>query len=332
MARILSGIQPSGTLTIGNYIGALKNYVKLQHEHDCLFFIVDLHAITVPQDRLKLRNNIKEMTALYLACGLDPEKVTIFLQSEVSAHSELSWILTCNTGMGELERMTQFKDKSAKVSGKGQQIGAGLFGYPVLMAADVLLYDTEMVPVGEDQKQHLELTRDLGERFNSRYGDTFVIPEPYIPPVGARIMSLQDPTRKMSKSDDNQKNFILMTDEPNVIRKKIKAAVTDTDGEVKYDRANKPGISNLLEIYSAVTGISIPDLEAKYEGQGYGAFKSELAEAVVAEIQPIQMEMKLLLGSPLIDEVLDKGAERANMLANRKMKKVHHKVGLGRKR
>jgi len=332
MARILSGIQPSGALTIGNYIGALKNYVKLQEEHECLFFIVDLHAITVPQDRLKLRNNIREVTALYLACGLDPEKVSIFLQSEVPAHSELSWILTCNTGMGELERMTQFKDKSAKVSGKGQQIGVGLFSYPVLMAADILLYDAQMVPVGEDQKQHLELTRDLAERFNSRFGETFIVPEPYIPPVGARVMSLQDPTKKMSKSDDNAKNFVLLTDEPSVIRKKIKAAVTDMDGVVKFDRKNKPGISNLLEIYSVFTGESIESLEAKYEGVGYGSFKSDLAEAVVAELQPIQEKMKELLASPIIDEVLDKGSERANFLANRKLKKVHHKVGLGRKR
>ncbi|MCL1950122.1 MAG: tryptophan--tRNA ligase [Turicibacter sp.] len=332
MARILSGIQPSGTLTIGNYIGALKNYVKLQDEHECLFFIVDLHAITVPQDRQKLRQNIREITALYLACGLDPKKVSIFLQSEVPAHSELNWVLTCNTGMGELERMTQFKDKSANASGKGHHIGAGLFTYPVLMASDILLYDAEMVPVGDDQKQHLELSRDLAERFNSRFGDTFTVPKPYIPPVGARVMSLQDPTKKMSKSDDNSKNYILMTDEPGVIRKKIKSAVTDMDGSVTYDRANKPGISNLLEIYSALTGDPIDALEAKYEGAGYGAFKADVAEVVVAELEPIQKKMKELLSSPLLDEVLDEGAAAANRLANRKIKKVHHKVGLGRKR
>lgn len=332
MARILSGIQPSGTLTIGNYLGALKNYVKLQDEHDCLFFIVDLHAITVPQDRLVLRQKIKEVTALYIACGLDPEKVTIFLQSEVPAHCELAWILTCNTGMGELERMVQFKDKSQKSAGKGEQIGVGLFSYPVLQAADILLYDSELVPVGSDQKQHIELTRDLADRFNSRYGDTFTSPQAYIPPVGARIMSLQDPTKKMSKSDDNQKNFVLLTDEPNSIRKKIKSAVTDLDGVVKFDRENKPGISNLLEIFSVISGETIEELEVRYQGSGYGVFKSDLAEALVAELAPIQEKMKELLKSSYIDEVLDKGAARANQLASRKLKKVQHKVGLGRKR
>ena len=332
MARILSAIQPSGTLTLGNYLGALKNYVKLQDDHECLFFIVDLHAITVPQDRLVLRQKIKEVAALYLACGLDPEKVSIFLQSEVPAHSELAWILTCNTGMGELERMVQFKDKSAKAAGKEEQIGVGLFSYPVLMAADILLYDTDLVPVGSDQKQHIELTRNLAERFNSRFGETFVLPDAYIPPVGARVMSLQDPTKKMSKSDDNTKNFILMTDEPAVIRKKIKSAVTDMDGAVKFDRENKPGISNLLEIYSIFSGESIEALEAKYEGGGYGVFKSDVAEAVVAELEPIQNRMKELLSSSLVDEVLDEGARKANLLANRKLKKVYHKVGLGRKR
>lgn len=332
MARIISGIQPSGTLTLGNYLGALKRFGQLQHEHECLFFIVDLHAITVPQDRLALRRQIKEMTALYLACGLDPEKVSIFVQSEVPAHAELSWVLTCNTSMGELERMTQFKDKSQKQSTKGDSIGAGLFTYPVLMAADILLYDAEFVPVGSDQKQHLELTRDLAERFNSRFGEVFKIPEPLIASTGARIMSLQEPTKKMSKSDDNSRNFVLMTDEPNVIRKKIKSAVTDSEGLIKFNREEKPGISNLLEIYSVITGESIPSLEARYEGAGYGTFKSDLAEVVVAELEPIQQRMNALLASSIIDEVLDRGAERANLLANRKLKKVYHKVGLGRKR
>lgn len=332
MARILSAIQPSGTLTIGNYLGALKNFVKLQDEHECLFFIVDQHAITVPQDRLELRKKIKELTALYLACGLDPEKATIFVQSEVPGHTQLAWMLTCNTSMGELERMTQFKDKSQKLASKGQGIGVGLFMYPVLMAADILLYDVNYVPVGDDQKQHLELTRDLAERFNHRFGETFKIPEPLIAKTGARIMSLQDPTKKMSKSDDNPRNFILMTDEPNVIRKKIKSAVTDSDGIIAFDRENKPGLSNLLEIYSTITGESIDSIVARYEGCGYGQFKSDLAEVVVTELEPIQKRMKELLNSPIIDEVLDRGAEQANKLAYKKVKKVEHKMGLGRKK
>lgn len=332
MARILSAIQPSGTLTIGNYLGALKNFVKLQDEHECLFFIVDQHAITVPQDRLELRKKIKELTALYLACGLDPEKATIFVQSEVPGHTQLAWMLTCNTSMGELERMTQFKDKSQKLASKGQGIGVGLFMYPVLMAADILLYDVDYVPVGDDQKQHLELTRDLAERFNHRFGETFKIPEPLIAKTGARIMSLQDPTKKMSKSDDNPRNFILMTDEPNVIRKKIKSAVTDSDGIIAFDRENKPGLSNLLEIYSVITGESIDLIVARYEGCGYGQFKSHLAEVVVTELEPIQKRMKELLNSPIIDEVLDRGAEQANKLAFKKVKKVEHKMGLGRKK
>ncbi|MDO4925801.1 MAG: tryptophan--tRNA ligase [Turicibacter sp.] len=332
MARILSAIQPSGTLTIGNYLGALKNFVKLQDEHECLFFIVDQHAITVPQDRLELRKKIKELTALYLACGLDPEKATIFVQSEVPGHTQLAWMLTCNTSMGELERMTQFKDKSQKLASKGQGIGVGLFMYPVLMAADILLYDVDFVPVGDDQKQHLELTRDLAERFNHRFGETFKIPEPLIAKTGARIMSLQEPTKKMSKSDDNPRNFILMTDEPNVIRKKIKSAVTDSDGIIAFDRENKPGLSNLLEIYSTITGESIDSIVARYEGCGYGQFKSDLAEVVVTELEPIQKRMKELLNSPIIDEVLDRGAEQANKLAFKKVKKVEHKMGLGRKK
>ena len=332
MARILSAIQPSGTLTIGNYLGALKNFVKLQDEHECLFFIVDQHAITVPQDRLELRKKIKELTALYLACGLDPEKATIFVQSEVPGHTQLAWMLTCNTSMGELERMTQFKDKSQKQAAKGQGIGVGLFMYPVLMAADILLYDVDFVPVGDDQKQHLELTRDLAERFNNRFGETFKIPEPLIAKTGARIMSLQEPTKKMSKSDDNPRNFILMTDEPNVIRKKIKSAVTDSDGIIAFDRENKPGLSNLLEIYSVITGESIDSIVARYEGCGYGQFKSDLSAVVVAELEPIQNRMKELLNSPIIDEVLDRGAEQANKLAFKKVKKVEHKMGLGRKK
>jgi len=332
MSRILSGIQPSGRLTIGNYIGAVKNFVKLQHEHECIFMIVDLHAITVPQDRLELRKNIKELAALYIACGIDPEKSTLFVQSEVPAHLELSWILTCNTGMGELERMTQFKDKSAKVKGLGGSIGVGLFTYPALQAADVLLYDTDMVPVGDDQKQHLELTRDLAERFNSRFGDTFKVPDVYIPEQGARIMSLQDPTKKMSKSDDNTKNFISLTDDPNVIRKKIKSAVTDSESTIGYDPVNRQGISNLLEIYSCITGETIEELVAKYVGIGYGDFKSDLAEVVVAELEPIQKRRQEILDSGEIDHILDNGRDAALQFSMKKISKAKHKVGLGRQR
>ena len=332
MKRILSGIQPSGRLTIGNYLGAIKNFVKLQHEYECLFMIVDLHAITVPQDRQELRKNIKELAALYVACGIDPQKSKIFIQSEVPAHLELSWVLTCNTGMGELERMTQFKDKSAKVAVSGGSIGVGLFSYPALQAADVLLYDTDLVPVGDDQKQHLELTRDLAERFNSRFGDTFKIPDVYIPKQGARIMSLQDPTKKMSKSDDNVKNFVSLTDDLNMIRKKIKSAVTDSETSVGYDPVKRPGISNLLEIYSCFTGETINELIGKYEGQGYGGFKSDLAEVVVAELEPIGKRRQEILESGEIDLILDAGRDAALRLSEKKITKVKHKVGLGRKR
>ena len=332
MSRILSGIQPSGALTIGNYLGAIKNFVKLQHEHDALFMIVDLHAITVPQDRLSLRKNIKEIAALYVACGIDPEKSILFVQSEVPAHTELSWMLTCHASMGELSRMTQFKDKSAKQEAIGGHISAGLFNYPVLQAADILLYDVDLVPIGDDQKQHLELTRDLAERFNSRHGDTFKVPEVYIPKQGARIMSLQDPTKKMSKSDDHTKNFVLLTDEPNVIRKKIKSAVTDSESTIGYDPVNRKGISNLLDIYSCLTGETVEALVTKYEGKGYGDFKSDLAEVVVAELEPIGKRMKEILSSGEIDTMLDRGRDAAMKLALKKIAKVKHKIGLGRKR
>ena len=331
MAKILSGIQPSGVLTIGNYLGAIKNFVKLQNDYECLFTIVDLHAITVPQDRLQLRKNIKELTALYVACGINPKESTLFVQSEVSAHAELSWILSCNASMGELSRMTQFKDKSAKLEGKGGLIGVGLFTYPVLQAADILLYDVDLVPIGDDQKQHLELTRDIAERFNSKYGDTFKVPEVYIPKQGARIMSLLEPTKKMSKSDDNLKNIILMTDAPNIIRKKIKSAVTDSEARISYDLPTRPGISNLLEIYSIITGETIEDLVVKYDGIGYGDFKSDLAEVVVAELEPIQKRQQEILDSGEIDDILDDGRDVAMKLAIKKISKVKHKVGLGRK-
>ena len=331
MARIVSGIQPSGAVTLGNYLGAIKNFVMLQDEHECLFMVVDLHAITVSQDRQDLRKNIRELAALHVACGVSPDKAKIFVQSEVSAHLELAWILQCNSSMGELERMTQFKDKSARATSTGAGIGVGLFTYPVLMASDILLYDAELIPVGNDQKQHLELTRDLAERFNSRYGDTFKVPEPLIAGTGARIMSLQDPSKKMSKSDDNSKNFILLTDELSVIRKKIKSAVTDSLGVVGYDPVNRPGISNLLEIYSTITGEDVDSIVSRYEGSGYGDFKSDLAEVVVGEIEPIQERMREILASGELDDVLNDGRDFASRLASRKLGKVRHKVGLGRK-
>jgi tryptophanyl-tRNA synthetase len=328
MKTIFSGIQPSGTITLGNYIGALKQFVELQDDYNCYFCIVDQHAITVPQDRLELRKNILSLAALYLAVGIDPNKATLFIQSEVPAHAQAGWILQCISYIGELERMTQFKDKSA---GK-EAVSAGLLTYPPLMAADILLYGTDLVPVGEDQKQHLELTRDLAERFNKRYNEIFTIPEVRIPKVGARIMSLQDPTKKMSKSDPNQKAFITLLDEPKQIEKKIKSAVTDSEGVVRYDKENKPGISNLLSIYSILADTPIEELERKYEGKGYGEFKADLAEVVVNALTPIQERYYELIDSEELDDILDQGAEKANKVANKMLKKIENAIGLGRKR
>ena len=328
MKTIFSGIQPSGSVTLGNYIGALKQFVDLQDEYNCYFCIVDQHAITVPQDRLALRKNIRSLAALYLAVGLDPEKVTLFIQSEVPAHAQAGWMLQCVSYIGELERMTQFKDKS---HGK-EAVSAGLLTYPPLMAADILLYNTDLVPVGEDQKQHLELTRDLAERFTKKYNDVLTIPEVRIPKVGARIMSLVDPTKKMSKSDANQKAFITLLDEPKQIEKKIKSAVTDSEGIVKYDKENKPGISNLLSIYSILTNEPIDQIEARYEGKGYGDFKSDVAKVVVNALKPIQDKYFQLMESDELDEILDKGAEKANAVASRTLKKMENAMGLGRKR
>ena len=277
METLFSGIQPSGIPTIGNYIGALKQFADVQNDYDCYFCIVDQHAITVPQDKIKLRKQIRQLAAIYLASGINPEKATLFIQSEVPAHVQAGWMLTTISSVGELERMTQYKDKAQK---RTDGIPAGLLTYPPLMAADIVIYNTNIVPVGEDQKQHMELTRNLVERFNSRYNDILVKPEIRMPKVGGRVMSLQDPTKKMSKSDDNQKNFISLLDEPNVAAKKIKSAVTDSDGIIKFDRDNKPGISNLLTIYSSLTNESIKDLEAKYENEGYGKFKTDLSEIV----------------------------------------------------
>lgn len=328
MKTIFSGIQPSGMITIGNYIGALKQFVALQNEYNCYFCIVDQHAITVPQDPKTLQKNIRSLAALYLAVGLDPNKATLFIQSEVPAHAQAAWMLQCISYIGELERMTQFKDKSA---GK-EAVSAGLLTYPPLMAADILLYSADLVPVGDDQKQHIELTRDLAERFNKKYNDIFTIPDIHLPKVGARIMSLQEPTKKMSKSDPNQKGFISMLDEPKQIEKKIKSAVTDSDGVVKFDKENKPGVSNLMSIYSIFGNISVEDLEKKYEGKGYGEFKTDLAEVIINALQPIQDRYKELIDSDELDNILDEGAEKAALVANKMLRKMEKAMGLGRKR
>jgi tryptophanyl-tRNA synthetase len=328
MKTIFSGIQPSGTITLGNYIGALKQFVELQDEYNCYFCIVDQHAITVPQDPIVLRKNIRSLAALYLAVGLDPEKATLFIQSEVPAHAQAAWMMQCISYIGELERMTQFKDKSA---GK-DAVSAALLTYPPLMVADILLYSADLVPVGEDQKQHLELTRDLAERFNKKYNDIFTIPEVRIPKVGARIMSLQDPSKKMSKSDPNQKGFISMLDEPKQIEKKIKSAMTDSEGIVRFDIENKPGVSNLLSIYSIVSGKTIAELETLYEGKGYGAFKGDLAEVIINTLSPIQQKYNELMESNELDEILDRGSEKARLVADKMVSKMERAMGLGRKR
>lgn len=328
MKTIFSGIQPSGTLTLGNYLGAIKQFVELQDEFNCYFCIVDEHAITVPQERLKLRQNIRSLAALYLASGINPSTSTLFVQSEVPAHTQLGWILQSVTYVGELERMTQYKDKSHGKEG----VSSGLLTYPALMAADILLYKTDLVPVGDDQKQHLELTRDLAQRFNNRFNDIFTVPEVRIPKVGARIMSLQDPTKKMSKSDTNEKGFISMLDDPKKIEKKIKSAVTDSEGIVKFDKENKPGISNLLTIYSSCTGESIESLEEKYEGKGYGDFKQGVADAVISLLKPIQEKYAELIDSEELDTILDEGAEKASLTANKTIAKAKKAIGLGRVR
>ena len=322
--RIFSGMQPSGVITLGNYLGALKNWTKLQDEYDCLYCIVDMHAITVRQDPVKLRKQARDLLVQYLAVGLDPEKNIIYYQSHVPQHAELAWILNCYTYMGELNRMTQFKDKCAK---HADNINAGLFTYPSLMAADILLYQTDLVPVGEDQRQHLELTRDLAQRFNGVYGDVFKIPEAYIGKVGARVMALQEPTKKMSKSDENQNNIITLMDDPKVIMNKMKRAMTDSDTEVRFAE-EKPGISNLLSIYCAVTGKTIAEAEQEFAGVGYGTFKTAVGEAVVAELEPVQKRVKELeANKDYLDAIIKSGAEKASRLADRTLTKVQKKVG-----
>lgn len=326
MNVIFSGIQPSGIPTIGNYLGAIRQFVELQEQNDCYFCVVDHHAITVPQDPKLLKENTRALAALYLASGLDPEKATLFIQSEVPAHAELSWLIQTFTYMGELERMTQFKDKA-----EGRDaVSSALFTYPTLMAADILLYDTDIVPVGDDQKQHLELTRDVAERFNNRFGETFVVPEIQLPEVGARIMSLQDPTKKMSKSDDNNRAFVSMLDTPKQIERKIKSAVTDSDMEIKYDREGKPGVSNLLSIYASCTNSSIKTAEKHFAAKRYGDLKAEVAEAVISVIEPIQEKYEELITSSELDDILIEGAKKATDVAENTLTKVKQKMGLGR--
>ena len=322
---IFSGIQPSGNLTLGNYLGALKNWVKLQNEYDCFFCVVDLHAITVKQIPADLRKRTLEVLAIYIACGIDPDKNTLFIQSHVPAHSEASWLLTCNTYMGELSRMTQFKDKAKK---HGDSIPAGLFAYPVLMAADILLYNTDLVPVGIDQKQHLELARDLGARFNNAYSPTFKIPEPYIPPVGAKVMSLQDPTKKMSKSDDNPNSYILIMDPPEVIRKKISRAVTDSIGVVNYTD-EQPGVKNLLDILISIKGYTKDEVDYLYKDKGYADLKKDVADAIIDELAPIQEKVNILLkDKKALEEIYKLGAEKANYAAIKNLRKMQKKIGL----
>ena len=321
---LFSGIQPSGSLTLGNYLGALKNWVALQDEYRGIYSVVDLHAITVRQDPAKFRQQIIRTYAILLACGIDPQKSLLFIQSQVPAHAELSWLLSCYTQFGELSRMTQFKDKSAR---HADNVNAGLFTYPVLMAADILLYQADVVPVGADQKQHLELSRDIAARFNGLYGDTFTVPEPYIPKIGARVMSLQEPTRKMSKSDENVNAYVAILDKPEDILRKFKRAVTDSEAQVRYAEG-KDGINNLMGIYAAVTGKDYGAIESEFDGKGYGDFKTAVGEAVVEELRPVREKFdQLMADKAYLESLYRQGAEKAAAMANRTLRKVHKKVG-----
>ena len=321
--RIFSGIQPSGELTLGSYMGAIKNWVALQEEYECLYCIVDMHAITVRQNPAELRRRSVNQLAQYIACGLDPQKNIMFIQSHVPQHAELGWILGCYTQFGELSRMTQFKQKSQQ---HADNITAGLFTYPVLMAADILLYQTDLVPVGADQKQHVELTRDIAQRFNGLYSDTFTLPEPFIPKLGARVMSLGNPANKMSKSDPD--GCVYLMDSPEDIRRKFKRAVTDSETAVKFDRDSKPGVSNLLTIYCAATGKTVEAAEADFVGQGYGVFKPAVADAVIELLRPIREESeRLMADKAYLESIYREGAQRAQYLANKTLAKVQRKVG-----
>ena len=323
---LFSGVQPSGQITLGNYIGAIRNFTKLQDDYDCLFCVVDLHALTVRQVPSALRRQTLELAALYIACGLDPKKNIIYCQSHVPAHAELAWVLNCYTYMGELSRMTQFKDKSARHK---DNINAGLFTYPALMAADILLYQADLVPVGADQKQHLEITRDIAERFNGVYGQVFTIPEPYIPKETAKIFSLSDPLRKMSKSDEDENSFITLLDTAEQVKRKLRRAVTDSDGEIRFDPEHKPGVSNLLAILSSLSGESLQTVTDRLSGQGYGALKDATTKAVVETLKPIQQEFtRLMADKAYLSAVLSENASRAQLLATRTLRKVYKKIGL----
>jgi tryptophanyl-tRNA synthetase len=322
--RIFSGAQPTGELHIGNYLGALKNWVALQDEYESFYCIVNLHAVTLPQDPKTLRQKTLDLARIYLAAGIDPERSTIFIQSDVPEHAELTWILSCIARMGELERMTQFKDKA---KGKGERAPVGLFTYPVLMAADILLYQTDLVPVGKDQKQHLELTRDLAERFNRDFGETFKLPDPYIPPVGASIKSLQDPAKKMSKSDENPNSSIFLLDDADTITKKFKRAVTDSGTEITFDES-RPAITNLLTIYQLLNGKSADECVAYFAGKGYGQLKSELAEATVEFLRPFQERVKMY-DDETLGSILRSGAEKARAIAQPTLRSVYQKMGIG---
>ncbi|HJF72822.1 tryptophan--tRNA ligase [Gallibacterium anatis] len=327
---VFSGVQPSGELTIGNYLGALRQWVKMQDDYECLFCVVDLHAITVRQDPVALHKATLDVLALYLACGIDPNKSTIFVQSHVPEHTQLAWVLNCYTYFGEMGRMTQFKDKSARYEGN---VSVGLFTYPVLMAADILLYQAKQVPVGDDQKQHLEITRDIAQRFNALYGDIFTIPEVFIPKAGARVMSLLDPNKKMSKSDDNRNNVIGLLEDPKAVAKKIKRAVTDSEEppRVKFDVENKPGVSNLLSILSAITEKSIPELEAEFEGKMYGHLKGAVADEVSAMLTHLQERYYHFRNDEaLLNKILHEGAEKARAKAKETLDKVYQAVGFVR--
>ena len=325
MARVFSGVQPTGNIHLGNYLGALKQFVELQEDNQCLYCIVDEHAITVPQDPKELREHILDVAALYLAIGIDPKKSIVFVQSQVSGHAELGWVLCCQSYTGELSRMTQFKDKSKNK----ESAGTGLFTYPVLMAADILLYDTDIVPVGNDQKQHIELCRDIAQRVNNKYKKTFVVPEGRFLKAGARVMALDDPTKKMSKSAENAHSRISLLDDENKIKKSIMKATTDSEGVIRFDIENKPGVSNLMSIYSALSGMSYEDIEKKYEGCGYGDFKKDLVEITIEALRPIKERYEEIRHSDYLIEVLEDGAKRANEIAVKTMARVRENFGLG---
>ena len=325
MKRVFSGVQPTGNLHIGNYLGALKQFVELQDDHECIYCVVDMHSITVPQDPKELKSHTLDIAALYMAVGIDPKKSIIFAQSTVPGHAELNWILTCNSYTGELSRMTQYKQKSHGA----ESAPTGLFTYPVLMAADILLYDTNVVPVGNDQKQHIELTRDLAIRINNKYGETFVVPEGRFMKAGARVMALDDPTSKMSKSAPNEMSRISLLDEPNKIKKAIMRSTTDSEGVIRFDIENKPGISNLLSIYSAFSGKTVEQLEKDYEGSGYGQFKKDLVEVAVDALTPIRERFNEIRNSQELLDVMKNGAERANAIAEPVVKRAKERFGLG---